>query len=64
MTICGKVCEVYSRVVGYHRPIKNWNKGKQAEFAERLEYSTRRIKNGPGKSGKMHDSTGKQEVQQ
>lgn len=27
--------EVYSRVVGYHRPVKQWNKGKQAEFAER-----------------------------
>ena len=28
-------CEVYSRVVGYYRPIQNWNKGKQAEFAVR-----------------------------
>jgi anaerobic ribonucleoside-triphosphate reductase len=30
--------EVYSRVVGYIRPISQWNKGKQAEFSDRLEY--------------------------
>lgn len=30
--------EVYSRVVGYIRPVKQWNKGKQAEFADRNEY--------------------------
>jgi hypothetical protein len=28
-------CEVYSRVVGYLRPIQNWNDGKQQEFADR-----------------------------
>jgi len=28
-------CEVYSRVVGYFRPVQNWNKGKQQEFNER-----------------------------
>jgi len=28
-------CEVYSRVVGYLRPVSQWNDGKQAEFAER-----------------------------
>ncbi len=27
--------EVYSRVVGYYRPVQDWNKGKQEEFAER-----------------------------
>lgn len=30
--------EVYSRVVGYFRPVNQWNKGKQEEFAERKEY--------------------------
>lgn len=30
--------EVYSRVVGYFRPIDYWNPGKRAEFNERLEY--------------------------
>ncbi|MBI5732043.1 MAG: oxidoreductase [Candidatus Magasanikbacteria bacterium] len=32
-------CEVYSRVVGYLRPVGQWNKGKQAEFSDRQEYS-------------------------
>ena len=32
---CGEECEVYSRVVGYYRPISNWNKGKQEEYKER-----------------------------
>ncbi|HQO15214.1 MAG TPA: anaerobic ribonucleoside-triphosphate reductase, partial [Smithellaceae bacterium] len=32
---CGDDCEVYSRVVGYLRPVKQWNKGKQAEFNAR-----------------------------
>lgn len=35
---CGNECEVYSRVVGYIRPIEQWNKGKQAEFHDRLEF--------------------------
>lgn len=30
--------EVYSRVVGYFRPVNQWNKGKQEEFSERKEY--------------------------
>lgn len=30
--------EVYSRVVGYIRPVKQWNKGKQAEFGDRQEF--------------------------
>jgi ribonucleoside-triphosphate reductase len=32
---CGATCEVYSRVVGYLRPVDQWNDGKQAEFAIR-----------------------------
>lgn len=35
---CGKETEVYSRVVGYHRPVKNWNRGKAAEFKERKAF--------------------------
>ncbi|MBI4361440.1 hypothetical protein HY572_06765 [Candidatus Micrarchaeota archaeon] len=31
-------CEVYSRVVGYLRPVDQWNEGKQAEFSERKTY--------------------------
>ena len=28
-------CEVYSRVVGYYRPVQSWNEGKQEEFKDR-----------------------------
>jgi ribonucleoside-triphosphate reductase (formate) len=35
---CQEPCEVYSRVVGYLRPVKQWNKGKQEEFAMRKVY--------------------------
>ncbi|MCK4348268.1 MAG: hypothetical protein KAW47_06605, partial [Thermoplasmatales archaeon] len=31
-------CEVYSRVVGYLRPVNQWNKGKQQEFADRKTF--------------------------
>jgi anaerobic ribonucleoside-triphosphate reductase len=31
-------CEVYSRVVGYIRPVKQWNKGKKQEFKDRVNY--------------------------
>ncbi|MFA4937434.1 MAG: anaerobic ribonucleoside-triphosphate reductase [Patescibacteria group bacterium] len=34
-------CEVYSRIVGYIRPVTQWNDGKQAEFHDRLEYGKR-----------------------
>ncbi|MEN6332328.1 MAG: ribonucleoside triphosphate reductase [Smithella sp.] len=36
---CDDFCEVYSRVVGYLRPVKQWNKGKQEEFGLRQEFS-------------------------
>lgn len=42
MTKCDKDCLVYSRVVGYYRPVQAWNKGKQGgEFPDRLEYDVK-----------------------
>jgi ribonucleoside-triphosphate reductase (formate) len=35
---CNQETEIYSRVVGYLRPIKQWNDGKQAEYALRKTY--------------------------
>jgi len=32
-------CEVYSRVVGYIRPVQQWHKGKQTEYGERKEFA-------------------------
>ena len=31
-------CEVWTRVMGYHRPVASFNIGKQGEFAERLHF--------------------------
>ncbi len=35
---CGQATEVYSRVVGYYRPVQNWNKGKKEEFEARKTF--------------------------
>jgi len=32
-------CEVYSRVVGYLRPVQQWNDGKAAEWCDRVPFS-------------------------
>ena len=32
-------CEVYTRIVGYYRPVQNWNAGKQREYKERVEFN-------------------------
>jgi ribonucleoside-triphosphate reductase len=36
---CGKETEIWTRVVGFHRPVQNWNKGKQEEFKDRKTFS-------------------------
>lgn len=35
---CGTACEVWSRIVGYFRPVDQWNRGKKSEYRERIEY--------------------------
>lgn len=35
---CEEECEVYSRIVGYLRPVKQWNRGKKQEFVTRKTY--------------------------
>jgi len=35
-------CEVYSRIVGYLRPVQQWNKGKQQEFKDRKEFKVKK----------------------
>jgi len=42
----GTKCEVYSRIVGYLRPITQWNEGKQAEWKDRKVFKlSNHIKN-------------------
>ncbi|MCP4104964.1 MAG: hypothetical protein GY749_05440 [Desulfobacteraceae bacterium] len=42
MTKCKRRTEIYSRVVGYFRPVANWNKGKKQEFEDRKTYEVRK----------------------
>jgi hypothetical protein len=37
--LCGQETEVCARIVGYYRPVSQWNKGKKAEFKDRQSYS-------------------------
>lgn len=37
-TVLKVPCEVYSRVVGYLRPVQNWHQGKQQEFKDRRTF--------------------------
>ena len=46
MSKCGAICEVFSRVCGYFRPVTNWNKGKQEEFKERKVFEVKKYARG------------------
>lgn len=46
---CGEETEVYSRITGYYRPVKNWNDGKSKEYQMRKEYDL-------GKSHLTHEA--------
>ena len=35
-------CEVWTRVMGYHRPVSSFNTGKKGEFHERLHFEESR----------------------
>jgi ribonucleoside-triphosphate reductase len=37
----GTECEVYSRIVGYFRPVKAWNNGKREEYSQRETFETK-----------------------
>jgi anaerobic ribonucleoside-triphosphate reductase len=39
----GEKCEVYSRVVGYLRPVQAWNKGKKEEYDLRKTYNVETV---------------------
>ena len=42
-TICNKEAQVYSRIVGYFRPVQNWNLGKKEEFKDRVTYAFEKL---------------------
>jgi len=41
---CGAQCEVFSRVVGYFRPVQHWNHGKRQEFEDRKTFDVSKEK--------------------
>ena len=38
MKIKRQLCEVYSRITGYMRPISHWNDAKKEEYKDRVTY--------------------------
>lgn len=44
-------CEVFSRIVGYLRPVSQWNKGKQSEWKDRKEFIAPKIEAGEVQDG-------------
>jgi len=38
---CKAICEIFSRVCGYFRPVANWNRGKKSEFEDRKNYKVK-----------------------
>jgi len=44
---CGAETEVYSRITGYYRPVKNWNAGKSQEFKDRRTYKVEGLASRP-----------------
>lgn len=38
-------CEVWTRVMGYHRPVTSFNPGKQSEYADRQFFNETKTKN-------------------
>ena len=41
--ICNGPTEVYSRITGYYRPVKNWNNGKAQEYKDRVSYDINKM---------------------
>ena len=39
--VCGKKCEVFSRITGYLRPLGNWNEGKQSEYRDSKKFDVK-----------------------
>ena len=56
---CKLKTEVYSRVVGYYRPVQQFNPGKQAEFEQRTAYDLSGTAKDTDKSRKLRETVAK-----
>ena len=50
------ITEVYSRVTGFFRPVKDWNKGKKEEYKERAKFDSAIDKGGDDNDGQTGSS--------
>ena len=62
MAICNKECEVYSRIVGYFRPVQRWNKGKAEEYKMRKTFSEKKAFEKKFKGEKDENRTNKRNL--
>ena len=60
--VCGHEAEVYSRITGYYRPVRNWNDGKAAEFASRKTYEPEELSGRETPDSCIHTTVGKGNV--
>lgn len=51
MAKCGRKCDIYSRVVGYFRPVAQWNAGKKEEFKDRKVFNLKNQSKGKNNYG-------------
>lgn len=49
-------CEVWSRCMGYHRPVESYNRGKKAEFYERKYFTEEKAVAGMSGQEKLDNS--------
>lgn len=63
--VCGQEAEVYSRITGYYRPVKNWNAGKTQEYKNRTSYvpASSALKRGAKAAAKIEEAVEKQRNQ-
>ena len=58
LNVKGKECEVYARIVGYYRPLKNWNIGKKSEYKDRVNFEKKSF------DSKLHGSISKPKTEE
>jgi len=55
---CGGETEVYARIVGYYRPVRNWNKGKREEYRHRTTFAVEQVSASGGNGTPGFDEPG------
>jgi ribonucleoside-triphosphate reductase len=61
MAKCGRKCEIWSRSVGYFRPVAQWNVGKRQEFKDRKTFTVPDFTNNIKSEKKEDNNDGKQQ---